>query len=531
MLRRDQSIIGSMTRTVEQLQLSVEDKASSGNDTRSLVRRIEFLPPCRDWVEMEERRRVFWNTFLMDRFCSVVTGWNLSLTSADVKRRLPCEGALWENGMPPDVPTPFFGVSEKSQRIHDPLPSARSDQIDAESQESIGGFAYCIEATESLSLVTSFFLQQAIDVTRVHELQVWLMRFKQLDLRLVQQVIDRCRRRGNVPANSLAYRWKIFLPEPWREACARNAEGNMDPNLTLAHVTHNTAVVLLHQSIAYPSPEWQSVPVNLPSASNAETCFAAAKEVAIITDNFLRHTDIIIPPQFSFCLFVCGRMLITHAAYSGTPVADEFHTIVEALHSIARKWNGIQPPSQTFTDDLKQAPAACNSLASKFALRLFKDKDLVPSVGDMRHAVYADVQERQPSEQIADGYASPSFKPCQASSTAAHWATGQPQQREQPSQLHHESSPDSISMAFPPLPYSLQIAIPERSPARANSMNHHAASVPSYAMGGAMAGATDDQAFETTDESFETLNSYLYSSYPANERISVFSQMNLGAPG
>lgn len=178
-----------MTRTVEQLQLSVEDKdfpSAGGNDTWALVRRINFLPPCRDWVEKEERRRVFWITFLMDRFCSVVTGWNLSLTSADVKRRLPCEGALWENGTPLDIPTPFFGVSEKSQKIQDPLPSARSERIDAESQESLGGFAYCIEATESLSLVTSFFLQQTIDVAKVHELEVWLMRFKQLDLRLVQ---------------------------------------------------------------------------------------------------------------------------------------------------------------------------------------------------------------------------------------------------------------------------------------------------------------------------------------------------------
>jgi hypothetical protein len=55
-----------------------------------------------------------------------------------------------------------------------------------EDQDSIGGFAYCIEATESLSLVTSFFLQQAVDVTKIHEVQVWLMRFKELDLRLIR---------------------------------------------------------------------------------------------------------------------------------------------------------------------------------------------------------------------------------------------------------------------------------------------------------------------------------------------------------
>lgn len=54
--------------------------------------------------------------------------------------------------------------------------------------ESIGGFAYCIEATESLSLVTTFFLQHAVNVSNVQEVQMWLMRFKELDLRLIQLV-------------------------------------------------------------------------------------------------------------------------------------------------------------------------------------------------------------------------------------------------------------------------------------------------------------------------------------------------------
>lgn len=173
-----------MTRTVEQLQLSVEDEdQSSATDARVLIKRIAFLPPARDWSELEERRRVFWNVFLMDRFCSIATGWNLSLTSADVKRRLPCEGALWEHGNSLNTPTPYFGVSDQTSRGSSVLPSARAE---SEDQESLGGFAYCIEATESLSLVTSFFLQQAVDVSKPQDVQLWLMRFKQLDLRLVQ---------------------------------------------------------------------------------------------------------------------------------------------------------------------------------------------------------------------------------------------------------------------------------------------------------------------------------------------------------
>jgi hypothetical protein len=175
------SIVGSMTRTVEQLQLSVEDE-DQPRAAELLIKRMAFLPPATTWIEREERRRVFWNVFLMDRFCSIATGWNFSLTSADVKRRLPCEGALWEEGKALQTPTPYFGIADKSSG-GGALPTRRPELDD---QASLGGFAFSIEALESLSLVTTFFLRHELDVSKVQDVQMWLMRFKELDLRLVQ---------------------------------------------------------------------------------------------------------------------------------------------------------------------------------------------------------------------------------------------------------------------------------------------------------------------------------------------------------
>lgn len=51
---------------------------------------------------------------------------------------------------------------------------------------TVGAFAYCIEATESLSRVTTYFLQQRINFDDRQEVGSWLTRFKELDLRLVQ---------------------------------------------------------------------------------------------------------------------------------------------------------------------------------------------------------------------------------------------------------------------------------------------------------------------------------------------------------
>lgn len=54
---------------------------------------------------------------------------------------------------------------------------------------TIGAFAYRVEATESLSRVTTFFLKQKINYRDRQEMGSWLMRFKELDLRLVRYVM------------------------------------------------------------------------------------------------------------------------------------------------------------------------------------------------------------------------------------------------------------------------------------------------------------------------------------------------------
>ena len=57
-------LIGSLTRTVEYLQLSVEmDDPDEGPQLKPL----SSIEPAQDWTQDEERRRVFWTIFNMDR--------------------------------------------------------------------------------------------------------------------------------------------------------------------------------------------------------------------------------------------------------------------------------------------------------------------------------------------------------------------------------------------------------------------------------------------------------------------------------
>ncbi|KAF4438877.1 hypothetical protein F53441_12698 [Fusarium austroafricanum] len=335
-------IIGSLTRTVEYLQLSVEiDDRQQG----PLLKPLTSLSPSENWTQDEERRRVFWSIFNLDRLCSVMTGWNTSLTSDDVRRRLPADGGLWHKEE--TVLTPYFGIWDRSaakmgnsivflpahypspEQITDPPPETPSTNTtapkgnDTVDMTTVGAFAYCIEATESLSRVTTYFLQQRINFRDRQEVGNWLTRFKELDLRLVH--------------------WKMFLPQKWKDSniSRRPTIINMDPNLTLAHITHNTSMILLHQQIAYPAPQWTSI-VRMPSAHSAETCQIAAAETATITQKYLKYTPESSPvnSQFAFCVFISARALLVHWKFYKTGLAPEFWVLVDSLDDFAKRWTG-----------------------------------------------------------------------------------------------------------------------------------------------------------------------------------------------
>ncbi|CAG7554975.1 unnamed protein product [Fusarium equiseti] len=336
-------IIGSLSRSVSYLQLSVE---SDDREQGLLLKPLTSLPPSQNWTQDEERRRVFWSIFILDRLCSVMTGWNTSLTSNDVRRRLPADGGLWHKEE--TVLTPYFGIWDRSaakmgnsivflpahypspeQQVTEPPPETpstnttttkKNDNVD---MTTVGAFAYCIEATESLSRVIMYFLQQKVNLKDRGEVGNWLTRFKELDLRLVH--------------------WKMFLPQKWRDSniSRRPAVITMDPNLTLAHITHNCSMILLHQAIAYPAPQWTSI-VRMPSAHSAETCQVAATETATITQKYLKYTPETSPvnSQFAFCVFVSARALLVHWRYYKTTLAPEFWVLVESLDDFAKRWAG-----------------------------------------------------------------------------------------------------------------------------------------------------------------------------------------------
>ncbi|WPG99112.1 Hypothetical protein R9X50_00192200 [Acrodontium crateriforme] len=418
------SVVGSMTRTVEQLRLSTEEPENlqSGGSDGYLFRRMNFLAPARTWAEEEERRRVFWVVFALDRLCSVSTGWNNSLTCADVRRRLPCEGATWEIGEP--VEAPFFGIAERPSKTQKALTPDSERHVSSEKEnDALGGFAFCIEATETLNLVTSFFLECAIEFKDSQNVQVWLMRFKELDLRLVK--------------------WRLFLPPKWRNASVLNDDGVMDPNLTLAHITHNTAVIQLHQNIAFPSPEWRTCQVTLPSTSSLEACITAACEIGSIAQQFMQQNLGLTHPQLSICLFIAGRMLLVYSSSTGEALHPAFGVISTALSDTAQLWSTA---NGDYTSE--------NSLASRLSKRLSEAEKRSNHPGapfersadlDIRQPVYNEDTDTNRTTRVATN----NVDAAQEHVGVANHAAGSAGVFDD---YHSRLSPESLSMAFPPMP-------------------------------------------------------------------------------
>lgn len=67
---------GRMVRMVHMLGLHRLDGDAS--DTK------QILPPPRDWIEKEERRRTFWGAFYGDRWASSGTGWPMIINEEEV---------------------------------------------------------------------------------------------------------------------------------------------------------------------------------------------------------------------------------------------------------------------------------------------------------------------------------------------------------------------------------------------------------------------------------------------------------------
>lgn len=88
-------------------------------------------------------------------------------------------------------------------------------------------------------------------------------------------------------------------------------DGYIDPNLTIAHLTHNASIISLHSKLAYPPPQARAWLSSLVSGASKEACIMAAMKIDRIAKRFLDASSGIPPHQFALCLYIAGQALLS----------------------------------------------------------------------------------------------------------------------------------------------------------------------------------------------------------------------------
>lgn len=96
---RKWGVLAALTRSVAHIDLCTETDTLGGTSTLRPIARTSVVPPISSWHDDEERRRLFWLVFILDRYTSISTGWDYAIPDSDVKRRLPCSDARWSDNV------------------------------------------------------------------------------------------------------------------------------------------------------------------------------------------------------------------------------------------------------------------------------------------------------------------------------------------------------------------------------------------------------------------------------------------------
>ncbi|VUC35191.1 unnamed protein product [Clonostachys rosea] len=294
------------------------------------------------WRSRETSRRLFWVIFLIDHFAALLSGSSPSFESGLIRRQLPCEGNAW--------------LENREVHTREFIPADTAVQVQITSDPHIGALAYLIEATEILAMMNDFasrarLLASSAAMRGVRDMRGTFREFLNLDL---------------IMAN-----WKARLPAHFQHA-SPDQDGYIDHNITLAHLTHNTAGILLYQSLRGLWSTWEHVSNQSSALSYLVLVKQAAKEIAKISARFLLHRRYIVSPQFCLCQFIAGRALLAYSRWFEEALDQDFQTITTSLSESSKRWSSAQPSHHDHIDPTEESPAA-NDFAAQLLARLRRD--------------------------------------------------------------------------------------------------------------------------------------------------------------
>ncbi|KAG6316977.1 hypothetical protein E4U22_006645 [Claviceps purpurea] len=310
------NILALITRSVVQLGLAVETNSFSvcPNYTSIYTLRAVILPEPKDFIEEESRRRLFWMTYILDRYATIATAFEFALADKEIDRTLPCRDDLWMQNQ--RVDTKWF----KARVHHGVLPVPEICQ-----PVNLGPLAYYIEILGILSKIHTF-LKQPVDISAPGDVEQWQRHYKELDDQLTTW-------RYGLPVE-LGDMTKIFQHTTSNTInnntnTSNNNTSNNNSNTTttnttsrtpnciliMLHATFHTAVIRLHSSAAYPTTR---SPIFTPSYHASQRCNSAVQKIITLSELVLQNNLLTkLGPPFAWTIWVSARLLLVHSSTVG----------------------------------------------------------------------------------------------------------------------------------------------------------------------------------------------------------------------
>lgn len=301
------NLLALISRSIVQLGLALESTSSLVAPMYPSIAtlRASVLPESGAPIEDEERRRLFWALYILDRYATVATAFEFALDDKEIDRRLPCRDDLFSTNKA--VETKWFRQSGHSgyvSNIHDVH----------------GHFAYHCELLGILSRI-HLFLKRPIDIESLQDVAQWQATYRALD--------------GELNA------WHFALPDEFAHI-TRLVKSNTPAKPTncgwiMVHAAYHFTAIRLNSSAAYPS---QSSPMFSSSYSAMQRCLSAVDHMRQLSQ-LVRSSGLLdkVGPPFAFSAWVSARVALVHGSIMDHNLDPDIDFFVSLLSDMGQYWD------------------------------------------------------------------------------------------------------------------------------------------------------------------------------------------------
>lgn len=297
------NLLALIARNIVQLGLEVEKGTYLECSTPYPSATLLQASQPKSWIESEERRRLCWMTFVLDRYATVATADAFTLDEREMDRCLPCRYDLFSRNEPVETRWRRRAAGQAEMIVNKP--------------ENLGSFSYHCEVLGILSRIHRF-LHQPLDITRHSDIQRWRETYRELDGELNN--------------------WLQNLPGEYGKISqlCHSDPGSRISNWIMLHAAFVTSVIRLHSSAAYPTIK---SPVFTPSYHAIQRCLGAVESLREIAQDVLNTGMLsLLGHPFAFALWVSARLLLVHAATMECEIDPKITFFISTLEQMGQHW-------------------------------------------------------------------------------------------------------------------------------------------------------------------------------------------------